>query len=99
MVEVSPLVDDYILALVHATRRSPGVEVGVSTRGALALRKAAQAYALLEERRYATPDDVKALAVPVLAHRLIFASDQLSELREQAERLVESLLREIPVPL
>src|ERR1035438_3369232 len=83
-VRVAAPVDDYILALVHATRKAPRVEVGVSTRGALALRKAVQAHALLQNRDYATPDDVKALAVAVLAHRLIFASDQLSDPRSQA---------------
>ena len=93
-------VDDYIpLALVHATpAKRRGVEVGVSTRGALALRKAVQTHALLQGRDYATPDDVKALAVPVLAHRLIFSSDQLSDPHAQSERLIESLLQETPAP-
>jgi MoxR-like ATPase len=105
-VRVAPAVDEYILALVQATRPgSPGsdpasrIEVGVSPRGALALRKAAQAHALMENRDYVTPDDVKALASAVLAHRIIFSSDQVSDVRQQAERLIENLLQTVPVPL
>lgn len=98
-VTVAPVVDDYLLAIVQGTRTAERVEVGVSPRGALAFRKAAQAYALLEGRHHVTPDDVKALAVPVLSHRLLFASDQLTDLRSQAEHLVANLLVRIPVPL
>jgi len=98
-VRVASPVDDYILALVRATRRASRVEVGVSPRGALALRKATQAYALMQERDYVTPDDVKALAGAVLAHRLIFSSEQVSDTRLESERLIESLLQEVPVPL
>ena len=96
---IAPQVDDYILALVQATRKLPQVEVGVSPRGALALRKACQAHALLNNRDYATPDDVKALAAAVLAHRLIFSSDQVSAMQNVAERTIVSLLQSIPVPL
>jgi len=98
-VAVSPVVDDYILALVQATRSAARVAVGVSPRGALWLRRAAQAYAMLEGRAYVTPDDIKALAVPVLAHRLIFTSEQISDLRLQSERMIRSLLEQVPVPL
>ena len=98
-VAVSPVVDDYILALVQATRSAARVAVGVSPRGALSLRRAAQAYAMLEGRAYVTPDDIKALAVPVLAHRLIFTSEQISDLRLQSERMIRSLLEQVPVPL
>ncbi len=98
-IAVSATVDDYILALVQATRHLPQIDVGVSPRGALALRRATQAYAMLENRDYVTPDDVKALAVPVLAHRLIFSSDQISASKNEAEKIVGSLLQTVPVPL
>src|SRR5262249_52446814 len=98
-VHVSPVVDDYLLALVQATRNAERVEVGVSPRGALALRKAAQARALLGNRDHVTPDDIKALASPVLAHRLITSSDQLEESRAQSEQMIRTLLQHIPVPL
>ena len=98
-VRVAGLVDDYALALVQATRSIERVEVGVSPRGALALRRAAQAYALLEGRDHVVPDDIKALAVPVLAHRLLFSSDQITDHREQSEQIVHSLLQRVPVPV
>ena len=96
---VAPVVDDYLLSLVQATRTAEHVEVGVSPRGAIALRKAAQARALLFSREHVVPDDLKALAVPVLAHRLIFSSDQLADLRGQSEQIVTGLLQKVPVPL
>jgi MoxR-like ATPase len=98
-VRVAPIVDDYLLSIVKATRSAEQVEVGVSPRGAIALRKASQARALLQSRDHVTPDDVKALAVPVLAHRLIFSSDQLMEPSGHSERIIETLLQKIPVPL
>lgn len=70
-VYVSPLVLDYIARLVEATRQATQVRLGVSVRGALALTKAAKTWAAAHGRSYVTPDDVKALAEPVLAHRLI----------------------------
>ncbi|HEX2324176.1 MAG TPA: MoxR family ATPase [Chloroflexota bacterium] len=70
-IHVEGSVRDYILAVVRATREHPDVTLGASTRGALALYKTAQAAAALQERDYVIPDDVKRLAVPTLAHRLI----------------------------
>jgi len=98
-VHVSSVVDDYLLSIVQATRSDERVEVGVSPRGAIALRKAAQARSLLQNRDHVTPDDIKALAVTVLAHRLIFSSDQLLESSRQSERIIGNLLQKIPVPL
>jgi MoxR-like ATPase len=98
-VRIAPVLDDYILSLVQATRRAAGVEIGVSPRGAIALRRAAQARALLEGRDHAVPDDVKALAIPVLAHRLIFSSDQVSDLRLNSERIISALLQQVPIPI
>jgi len=98
-VHVASVTDDYLLSLVTATRSAERVEVGVSPRGAIALRKAAQARSLLQNRDHVIPDDIKALAIPVLAHRLILASDQLAESRRPSELIIESLLQKIPVPL
>ena len=98
-IHVTSIVDDYLLAIVQATRTAERVEVGVSPRGAIALRKAAQARALLQNRDHVIPDDIKALAVPVLAHRLIFSSDQLADQTKQSDQIIAALLRAIPVPL
>ncbi|MFI8631558.1 AAA family ATPase [Microbacterium sp. NPDC077663] len=68
---LNPLVLDYIARIIEATRLAREVRLGASVRGALALTKAARTWALAHRRTYVTPDDVKALAVPVLAHRLI----------------------------
>ena len=68
---LNPLVLDYISRLVEATRNATQVRLGVSVRGALALTKASKTWAAAHGRSYVTPDDVKALAEPVLAHRLI----------------------------
>jgi MoxR-like ATPase len=70
-VRVDDGIADYVLALVEATRRHPEIALGGSTRSALALYRSAQALALLEGRNYTVPDDVKRLARPVLAHRLL----------------------------
>jgi MoxR-like ATPase len=70
-VKFDPALADYVLDLVDATRKHPDVALGASTRAALALYRAAQANALTHARDYAVPDDVKTLAEPVLAHRLV----------------------------
>jgi MoxR-like ATPase len=68
---VDPSISDYIVRLVNATRRHPDVYLGASPRGSLALYRSGQAFAALNGRDYVIPDDIKALAVPALAHRLI----------------------------
>jgi MoxR-like ATPase len=70
-VYVDPAVSDYIVRLVNATRAHPDVYLGASPRGSLALYRAGQAFAALSGRAYVIPDDVKALAEPALAHRII----------------------------
>ncbi len=100
-VRVEPVVLEYLLALVHATRRAPHIELGVSTRGALAFQRAARARALLAGRDYVRPDDLKALAVPVLAHRLNLggAGDGLLRPRAEAEQAIQRILESVPVPV
>ncbi|HEY1221502.1 MAG TPA: MoxR family ATPase [Bryobacteraceae bacterium] len=92
---------DYILAIVEQTRHHESLALGVSPRGAQALYRAAQALALLEGRDYATPDDVKRLAVPVFSHRVVINTrNTLVERRLDAgERIIEQILTQVEVPL
>jgi len=70
-VQVEPSLADYLVRLATATRRSSDLALGVSPRGTLLLQRAAQAHALISGRSYLVPDDVKAVAIPVLAHRVV----------------------------
>ncbi len=96
-VTVSDDVSRYLLAIVSATRRAPELELGVSPRGALALSRAAQARALVAGRGFVSPDDVQALAVPVLAHRVRLADDARYG-GKTAEALVRALVDATRVP-
>jgi MoxR-like ATPase len=100
-VDVEESVLDYILRIVTATRNAEGVQVGVSPRGSLAIYRAAQAHAFLEGREYCVPDDVKAVAIPVLSHRILLKKKyaHLMDVREEAEALIDELIAGIPVPL
>ena len=96
-ITVSPEVRAYIVNLMDATRSHSEVYLGASPRGSLALFRTAQAAAGMDGRDYALPDDVKALAVPALAHRLIVGS--AARIREVDERdIIRELLDRIPVP-
>ncbi|MGD9646704.1 MAG: AAA family ATPase [Pirellulales bacterium] len=97
-VNVDRAIDDYILDLVEATRMSADLQVGVSTRGALGLYRASQALALVEGREYVVPDDVKRLAVPVLAHRVIAKGGLYGTQRDVVEAIIERLLSTVAVP-
>jgi MoxR-like ATPase len=89
------------MAIVEETRRHPAISVGVSTRGALAWYRAAQAVALLDGRGYVIPDDVKGTALPALAHRVILAAahESIGRARSDAERTISDVLARIPVPV
>ncbi len=90
---------DYMLALVKETRSHPAVELGVSPRGSLSLYRSVQALALVEGRPFTVPDDVKSLAVPVLAHRLVLRPTAAAGRSGQtAKVIVEDILRRVPVP-
>ena len=90
----------YIVALAARTRRRPAIKLGVSPRGALLLRRAAQARALTFGRDYVIPDDIKQIAVPVLAHRIIVDSPSYGLVRiRESDTAIEDVLRETPVPL
>jgi len=87
----------YIVKLAEKTRDHPEVALGVSPRGSQALLKAAQVHAILQGRDYVIPDDVKALAKPVLSHRIILKS-ALKARENYAETLIDRLLDEVNVP-
>ena len=97
-VGVDEAIDGYLLDIVQATRDCPDLRVGASVRGGLALYRASQALALVQGRSYVVPDDVKRLAVPVLAHRVITRSYLHGDQRDAVEALVRRLVDEIPVP-
>jgi len=92
---------DYILAVIQATRRSEFFTLGASPRAALALHRAAQGMAYYEGRDYCIPDDIKALVLPVLAHRVIVSSKYSSPHKrsEEAEAILAEILRSIEIPL
>ncbi len=96
-VEVGPEVLGYIVDLVQATRTSPSVSLGVSPRGATALLATARAWAWLSGRRFVTPDDVKALAIPTLRHRLQLRAEAELE-GVTAEAVISTVLNSVPVP-
>ena len=95
-VHVSDEVKRYVIALVGATRSTPELRLGASPRSSLQLVRAARAAAALDDRDYVVPDDVQALALPVLAHRLLpTAEAQVS--RRTAEDVVADLVARVPV--
>jgi MoxR-like ATPase len=96
-VHVSESVGRYIVALVTATRESPSTAVGASPRGSLALLKLSRCKAAAAGRDFATPDDVKAVAVPALAHRLVL-KPELWVQRLAAEDVVREVLDRVPTP-
>jgi len=95
-VEVSEPVRRYMVNLTEATRNAPDVSLGVSPRGLLWLMRACQAYAAVQGRDYVLPDDVKKLAVPVFAHRIITRTGY--GVAGKAAQVVSDLLRSVAVP-
>jgi len=97
-VQVGSAVREYVRRITSATRSRPGVRLGVSPRGSLALQRAAQAYAAMAGRAYVLPDDVKRLAPVVLGHRIrLETSAELRGLR--GVDVVEGLVHEVEVPM
>lgn len=92
---------DYLMQIVHATRTDPRLRMGASTRGALALFRAARAYALVDGRTYLVPDDIGRLVSPCLAHRLLPAgtSTATAEAHERTAALLDEILASIPAPV
>ncbi|WP_116245149.1 MoxR family ATPase [Nocardiopsis sp. FIRDI 009] len=96
-VHVAPGMRRYVVDLVNSTRTSPELRLGASPRATLHLVRAARAYAALDGRHYVVPDDIQALAVPVLAHRLLPSPEAGME-RLSAEQIVAKLVSRLPVP-
>ncbi len=96
-VHVSESVGRYVVDLVAATRESAKVEVGASPRGSLAVMKLARAHSALSGREYVTPDDVKAVAVPALAHRLVLRTE-LWVRRVRPESVIEEIVASVATP-
>jgi MoxR-like ATPase len=94
---VSEAIGRYIVSIVHATRSAPRVQVGASPRGSLALVKLARAKAVLAGREFVTPEDVKAVAVPALAHRIALRPDSwVAGIKGDA--IVRDVLDSVPAP-
>jgi len=97
-IRVDDSVSDYLLDIVHMTRRSEDLHVGVSTRGALTLYRAAQSLALVSGRNFVSPDDIKSLAVPVLAHRVLGKSFLQAGEFGAAEAIIRDIVDRAKVP-
>ncbi|WP_406700354.1 MoxR family ATPase [Singulisphaera sp. Ch08] len=97
-VRVDDAIAEYLLDIVHATRKGEDLHVGVSTRGALTLYRAAQSLAFVSGRDYVVPDDVKSLAVPVLAHRVVGKSFLQAGEFGAAEAIIRDLVDRLRVP-
>lgn len=96
-VEVAPELKEYIVNLVSATRSHGELYLGSSPRGSLALFRTAQAQAAIEGRRFVIPDDIKAMAVPTLAHRVIVGSAaRIGDL--EPRQLIREILNAVPAP-
>ncbi len=97
-VKVSEAVEQYIVDIIEATRHEEKILLGVSPRGSIALMRASQVLAVLENRDYVLPDDVKKVSVPVLSHRLIMKGHAISDSTGNAENVIRELLKKVPVP-
>ncbi len=98
VVAISEAVATYLQQIVAATRVSSVLSTGISTRGALAYARATRARALLDGRRFVTPDDVHALAVPVCAHRVLLRGNDRPT-REESEAIVHEIVAQVPIPV
>jgi MoxR-like ATPase len=96
-VHVDQSIEAYIVDVVHATRSDGRVALGVSPRGGLALLKLARAEAALRGRDFVTPDDVKAMAIPAMAHRLVLRPE-LWVTRLSPVQVIEEILARVPTP-
>ncbi len=98
MIRVDDAINDYMLDLIHTTRGHEQLQLGVSTRGAITLYRAAQGLALVEGRNYVIPDDIKRLAVPVLAHRIVVKGVLHEGRRDRAKMVINQILAKTRVP-
>ncbi|MBL4884634.1 MAG: MoxR family ATPase [Planctomycetaceae bacterium] len=98
-VNVDEGIHDYILDIVHASRDHEELMLGVSTRGAITMIHAVQAYAFIQGRDYVIPDDVKTLAIPVFAHRVLVGGIIRESHRQRASDIIEQILASTTVPV
>lgn len=100
-VKIEDSLMNYMMTIITATRESKHLGLGVSPRGGIIFQRAVRANALLKKQDYATPDDFKELAVPILAHRVIVNTRHGSNQRryEDAEIIIQEIVNSIPVPL
>lgn len=98
-VEFEESLIEYLLEVVDTTRQTPGIQVGVSTRGALSYYRGCQARAITEDRSFVTPDDIKSLAVTVLAHRVVPDSILGVVNRGRVETQIQELVAQLAVPV
>lgn len=98
-VKVSEPLEDYIISIVQATRTSDKIRLGVSPRGSIALMRCAQAHAAIDGRDYLLPDDVKAVAVPCLAHRIISSSQRSLRMSEANRAIIEYIIDTQKAPI
>jgi len=96
-VEITADLLDYVMAIITATRRNPQVQVGASPRGGLALVQLARGQALLNRRDYVVPDDIKQVAVPALAHRVMLRPE-LWVRQVSSDDVMTKLLSAVPTP-
>jgi MoxR-like ATPase len=104
-IAVAPAIDDYIVSLVNATRHATEldadlgkwIEIGASPRGSIGLDRASRVQAWLQDRKFVTPDDVRAVIHPVLRHRLILSYDANAE-NVSADAVVDRLIEKVAVP-
>ncbi|MFO0919621.1 MAG: MoxR family ATPase [Planctomycetaceae bacterium] len=97
-VRMESSLNGYVIELIHATRQHDELQLGVSTRGAITLFRAAQACAFLNGRDFVTPDDIKQIALPVLAHRVVCKGMLQDGQRERARSVIRQILSKTPVP-
>ena len=98
-IKVSESVKAYIVAIVNGTRNNARIRLGVSPRGTLALMRASQSYAAIMGRDHVIPDDVKAVSVPTLAHRIIARSQNTIRLSETNKTVIELVIDTVPAPV
>lgn len=98
-VRLDDSIHQYILEIVHATREHEELSLGISTRGAVTMMHAVQAYAFVNGRDYVVPDDVKELAAPVFAHRIVVGGIIRETHRQRATSIISQILSTIAVPV
>ena len=98
-ITVRPKIVSYIIALANTTRNDTALRLGASPRSTLAMVRASQAFAALDGRDFVLPDDVKAVAVPVLAHRLVSSAQNRLRLAGSTAEIVSRILDTVPAPV